>query len=134
MEERYKAIIDLPHPTSKKHKRMSQRDRAAQFAPYAALVGYGDVVSETARTTEERTIADESEIELLNRKLVYILSEGGRLEADFTYFKKDERKKGGAYVTKRGYAVKFDEITHALLFSDGTKIPVESITAIEYSC
>ena len=134
MEERYEKIIDLPHHTSLKHKRMSPHDRAAQFAPYAALVGYGDVVSETARTTEERTIADESEIELLNRKLVYILSEGGRLEADFTYFKKDERKKGGAYVTKRGYAVKFDEITHALLFSDGTKIPVESITAIEYSC
>ena len=133
MEERYKAIIDLPHPTSKKHKRMSPGDRAAQFAPYEALVGYGDVVSETARTTEERIIADESEIELLNRKLVYILSESGRLEADFTYFKKDEIKKGGAYVTKRGYAVKFDEITRTLLFSDGTKIPVGSITKIEFS-
>ena len=132
MEERYKEIIDLPHPTSKKHKRMSQHDRAAQFAPYAALVGFGNVVSETARITESRIIPDESEVELLNRKLVYILSEGGRQEADFTYFKKDKRKSGGAYITKRGYAVKFDEMTRTLIFSDGTKIPVESITAIEY--
>jgi hypothetical protein len=133
MEERYEKIIDLPHHTSLKHKRMSPHDRAAQFAPYAALVGYGDVVSETARITDERIIPDESEIEMLNRKLVCILAEGGRCEADFTYFKKDERKSGGAYITKRGYAVKFDEITHALLFSDGTKIPIESITSIDFS-
>ena len=133
MEERYEKIIDLPHHTSLKHKRMSPHDRAAQFAPYAALVGYGDVVSETARITDERVIPDESEIEMLNRKLVCILAEGGRCEADFTYFKKDERKSGGAYITKRGYAVKFDETDRTILFSDGTKIQVENITAIEYS-
>jgi hypothetical protein len=133
MEERYEKIIDLPHHTSLNHKRMSSHDRAAQFAPYAALVGYGDVVSETARITDERIIPDESEIEMLNRKLVCILAEGGRCEADFTYFKKDERKSGGAYITKRGYAVKFDETDRTILFSDGTKIPVESITSIDFS-
>ena len=132
MEARYEKIIYLPHHTSLKHKRMSPNDRAAQFAPYAALVGYGDVVNEAARLTEERIITDDSEIELLNRKLVYILSEGGRIEADFTYFEKDERKSGVAYITKRGYAVKFDETDRTLLFSDGAKIQVKNITAIEY--
>ena len=129
---RYDDIINLPHPVSPTRQRMSPHDRAAQFAPYAALVGYGDVVNEAARLTEERIITDDSEIELLNRKLVYILSEGGRIEADFTYFEKDERKSGGAYITKRGYAVKFDETDRTLLFSDGAKIQVKNITAIEY--
>ena len=132
MNEKYEKIIRLPHKQSDTSKHKSLHDRAAQFAPYAALVGYGDVVNEAARLTEERIITDDSEIELLNRKLVYILSEGGRIEADFTYFEKDERKSGGAYITKRGYAVKFDETDRTLLFSDGAKIQVEKITAIEY--
>ena len=45
----YDDIINLPHPTSKNHPRMSLYNRAAQFSPFAALTGYGDVVEETAR-------------------------------------------------------------------------------------
>ena len=47
---RYNDIIDLPHPTSRKHPRMSMHDRAAQFSPFAALVGYGDAIKETEKT------------------------------------------------------------------------------------
>ena len=133
MEERYKSILDLPHHTSLSRKRMTAMERAAQFAPYAALVGFGDVVNETARTTEERSIPDECVIEALNRKLVYILSNAGRIEAAFTYFLKDARKSGGRYVTKIGYVMKFDEIGRRLIFSDGTSLSVENITEIEYT-
>ncbi len=48
MNKKYEEIIDLPHPTSNKHPRMSKSDRAAQFAPYSALSGYEDAVEETA--------------------------------------------------------------------------------------
>lgn len=48
----YGDIIDLPHWESPTHPRMSPRERAAQFAPYAALVGYGDLVKEEARLFE----------------------------------------------------------------------------------
>ena len=44
----YDDIIHLPHHVSKVHPQMSLRDRAAQFSPFAALVGYEDTVEETA--------------------------------------------------------------------------------------
>ena len=37
INDKYKEIIDLPHPVSKKHPQMSLRDRAAQFSPFAAI-------------------------------------------------------------------------------------------------
>ena len=53
---RYDDIINLPHHVSPTRKQMSMHDRAAQFAPFAALVGYDDAVAETARLTESRNI------------------------------------------------------------------------------
>ena len=54
MSGKYDDIIDLPHPTSKKHPRMSRQNRAAQFSPFAALTGYDAAIRETARITEDR--------------------------------------------------------------------------------
>ena len=45
----YDDIINLPHPTSRNHPRMSLHDRAAQFAPFAALTGHDAAIKETAR-------------------------------------------------------------------------------------
>ena len=66
---RYDDIIDLPHHVSINHPRMSMHDRAAQFAPFSALVGYEDAVAETARLTEIRPDLDEQEQRELNAKL-----------------------------------------------------------------
>lgn len=52
MIEKYADIIDLPHPTSTRHPRMSMLDRAAQFAPFAALTGFGDVIDATSRKVD----------------------------------------------------------------------------------
>lgn len=52
MPDDYSDIIDLPHHVSKRHARMSMRNRAAQFAPFAALTGYDDAIGETARQKE----------------------------------------------------------------------------------
>ena len=54
MKNPYEDIIDLPHPTSARHPRMSMANRAAQFSPFAALSGYEDAVRKTARLAEER--------------------------------------------------------------------------------
>ena len=35
--EEYRDIINLPHPESRSHPRMPMENRAAQFAPFAAL-------------------------------------------------------------------------------------------------
>ena len=65
----YEDIIGLPHHVSQRHPHMPVSDRAAQFAPFAALTGYGDVIKETARQTEERPELSEDEMEILNYKL-----------------------------------------------------------------
>ena len=131
MNERYKSIINLPRHVSQSRKKMDVKDRAAQFAPYAALVGYGDVVEEAARITVERAVQDEGEIEKINRILTYILSSVGEIKAEFTYFKKDARKSGGDYLKKEGYAVKIDEEKRELIFQDKTFLPIEDIVKIE---
>ena len=51
-EHKYDDIINLEHHVSKKHKQMSLENRSAQFAPFAALVGYDNAVKETARITD----------------------------------------------------------------------------------
>lgn len=45
-EDNYDDIINLPHPVSKKHPQMSMIQRAAQFAPFAALTGYDAAINE----------------------------------------------------------------------------------------
>ena len=42
---RYDDIINLPHHISPTRQWMSMHDRAAQFAPFAALVVYDDAVA-----------------------------------------------------------------------------------------
>ncbi len=43
----YSDIIHLEHPTSAKHPRMSMEKRAAQFAPFAALVGLDEAIEQS---------------------------------------------------------------------------------------
>lgn len=55
---KYDDIIDLPHHVSKTHPPMPLSDRAAQFAPFAALTGHHEAVKETARLVAERNELD----------------------------------------------------------------------------
>ena len=130
-KSKYEDIIDLPHHVSYRHPRMSRIDRAAQFAPFAALTGYGAAVEETARLTEGLTELDETARALLNEKL--------RMLADFldsepqisiTYFRSDERKTGGSYVTVSGTIKMVDEYARTVVMSDQTVIPMEHIREI----
>ena len=49
MSDEYKDIINHPHHVSSSHMPMTLLNRAAQFAPFAALTGYDEAVKETAR-------------------------------------------------------------------------------------
>ena len=99
----YADIIDLPHPVSVKHPQMSLHDRAAQFASYKALSGYEDMIGEEARLTDRRIEPEEADLDILNRKLTLIgdrIAEGESPVVTFTVFVPDEKKAGGAYVTR----------------------------------
>lgn len=131
-EHKYDDIIDLPHHVSTKHPQMSPMDRAAQFSPFAALSGHDEAIKEMARLTEERGELDESRKEELNERLWSIrehLSE--RPVITFTYFKPDEKKSGGAYLTVTDKVKRIDEYEHQVLLEDGTVLPIENLFSIE---
>ncbi len=131
-EHRYDDIIHLPHHVSTAHPPMPVRDRAAQFAPFAALTGHGAAIKETARLTEERIELDESCKMVIDGKLQIIKENlASRPAIMVTYFKPDMKKQGGAYVTRQGSVKKIDEYARLLIMSDGEKIPLEEIVGIE---
>lgn len=127
-EHRYDDMIDLPHHVSKKHPRMPLLDRAAQFAPFAALTGHEAAIKETARLTEDEEELSEDSKEILDLKLQYVcehLTE--QPEVTVTYFEPDAKKSGGAYVTVTERVKKVDRYGRELLFVDGRRIELGTI-------
>ena len=132
MKGPYDDIINLPRPVSTKRPRMSNHDRAAQFAPFAALTGHEEAVRETARVTDERVeLGEHAKLEL-DRKLRIIadrLEELPRISV--TYFIPDDKKKGGKYVKASGEVKKADVYEKMLVMTNGARIPIEEIIEIE---
>ena len=98
----YADIINMPHHQSATRPHMSLYDRAAQFAPFAALTGYDDLVKEEARYAGQQMELGEASIKLLNQKLTLIagvIEDGTKPTVSITYFEPDTMKAGGKYVT-----------------------------------
>lgn len=131
----YDDLLHLPHPTSEKHPRMPLADRAAIFSPFAALSGHGDAIRETARLTERRMELDEdAKAELDRRQAVLLEHLGEQPEVTVTWFRPDERKEGGAYLTTTGRLKKIDALGRRLVLLDGTGIPLEDVADLESEC
>lgn len=130
--DNYDDILHLPHPVSKTFPQMSLRDRAAQFAPFAALNGHNDAINETARFTNEKIDVEETNAEILDRKMAILLANLQTTpKISITYFQPDEKKKGGLYKMTTGNLQKVDEAENALIFTNKEKIPLNSIFEIE---
>lgn len=126
----YADIIDLPHHQSGKRKHMSLHDRAAQFAPFAALVGYDEMVDEEARLTDRQINPGESDLDRLDRifrSLSAQLSAGRRPEISVLVFIPDARKAGGRYDTVTGRAKRLDPVEKKLILL-GSGTPPEEIS------
>ena len=124
----YEDIVDLPHHVSRKHPQPTMADRAARFAPFAAITGYEEMVLEEARVTDDRIEMDESSKAALNEKLNMILEFiDEQSEVSITYFEPDKRKAGGAYVTVTGTVKRIDEYEHLVIMTDGKKINIDEI-------
>ena len=125
---KYDDIIQLPHHVSARHPRLGADSYAAQFSPFAALTGYGEVVEEEARSTDARGELTEEEKLRLSDKLALLLDRmGDRPEISVTYFQPDRTKSGGAYVTVTGTVRKYDDFNRILHMTDGTALPVAEI-------
>lgn len=128
----YEDIINLPHHVSTKRPQMSMLDRAAQFSPFAALTGYDAAIKETGRLTDEKIEMDEASLNMLNMKFQLLVEAlGDEHEVSFTYFKPDETKAGGAYVTATGIVKKVDDYERLITMVDGAKIPMDDVYSIE---
>ncbi len=129
---KYSDIINLPHHVSSTHPHLSREQKAAQFAPFAALTGFDDEIKETARLTDKRIEIDDGLKEVLSNKL-YILNQNikNKPKALITYFKEDQKKTGGKYVEAEEIIKKINLFDNIILLNDNTKIYIPDIIDIE---
>lgn len=128
----YEDIIGLPHPVSRRHPPMARQERAAQFAPFAALAGHGAILREAARQTENQPVLSEDAQTALDARLRLL---AGRSEehptVTATYFLPDEKKAGGACVTVSGQVLRLKQFPPALCLAGGAEIPLSALLALE---
>lgn len=128
----YKHILNEEHRKSAKHQPLPISSRAAQFSPFAALVGYDEMVSETARRTDKRIELDEYDIEELNRKINMLQDHlYDDIEVKIKYFVLDERKEGGKYVEVSGIVDKIRDYEKDIILEGERIIPIREIIEIE---
>ena len=131
----YDDLLNLPHHTSAVQPAMSMQNRAAQFAPFAALIGYDAIIQETTRLTDQKAELDESVKAELNEKLRLLLELLPKQpEVTITYFLPDSRKAGGTYRTTSGIVRKFLLSENFLVMMDGLQIPIDAIATLDGDC
>ncbi len=128
MSKEYQDIIHLPHYKSTKRAHMPVADRAAQFAPFSAVVGHESAVKEAARLTDQKRVLDETEktaIDYILRELEEALP--STVEVEILYYIPDHLKSGGQYVTKVGQVCKLDKFNRVIIMLDGDHIRIDDV-------
>ena len=132
MTDSYDDIINLPHHVSKSHPQMSMMDRAAQFAPFAALTGHSAAIEETVRLNDTQQELAEEDSDALNQKMAYLretINEHPTIT--ITYFEPDKKKAGGKYKSIEGQLQNIDDYTQTIILKSGVSIPFASILDIQ---
>ena len=128
---KYGDIINLDYYVSKKHPQMSIMNRAAQFAPFAALTGYSDEISEASRIVDNKLELDDDSINDLNNKLLLINNNiKDKPKVSIIYFVPDKKKKGGKYIKITNNIRKIDLINDKIIFINKNKINISNIIKI----
>ncbi len=129
--EKYKDILYMERPVSKLHTPMPLENRAAQFAPFAALTGYDEAVEETARLTSAKVELSDEMKEELDRALTEInagIAEMPRVQ--ITYFVPDALKDGGEYTTVSVSVRNIDYIKRVIILKDKSEIAIDDVLKI----
>ena len=128
----YEDILHLPHHVSKTRPQMPMSDRAAQFSPFAALTGYDEAIDETARLTDSRLVMSDEALSVLDAKFRLLMEKmDEEPEVKIIYFKPDEKKAGGAYLSLRGVVKSVDEVGRMIVLRDGTRLSMDDILDME---
>ena len=132
MTDSYDDIINLPHHVSKSHPQMSMMNRAAQFAPFAALAGHSAAIEETARVTDEQHELADEDSEALNQKMAYLRENiNEHPTITITYFEPDKKKAGGKYKSIEGQLQNIDDYSQTIVLKSGEAIPLKSVLDIQ---
>ena len=132
MNGKYDEIINMPHHVSSRHKQMTRHERATQFAPFAALSGYGDSISDASKIPFEKISVDETAKSELDLKLNIIYGNISSSPAvTVTYFKSSENGTDGTYVSVTGNIKRVDEYERKIIMSNGEKIPMNDILSFD---
>ena len=127
----YEDIINLERPRSL-HKPMSMYNRAAQFSPFAALVGYDSMIEETGRLVDSKIELDESQMDEIARVLTYIdMNIDKKMMVKIIYFKKDKYKSGGAYLERTEVIKSIDNVESKIRYADRSYINIEDILSVQ---
>lgn len=129
--ESYEDIINFPHFEPKYHPRMDAYSRAAQFAPFKALIGYEDDIKENSRLTDKKIEISEDKKKQMNENL-FFLKENIKEKwiVTLTYFVPDSKKEGGIYQEYEGIIKAINETNHTLIFTSGKKIQFDDVYQI----
>ena len=125
MDERW---YTMERPTSK-YPKMSMSDRAAQFAPFAALTGHKEAILEQQRTTQTKRILSNEEKLEINEKIIELMNLKSKCR--ITYFEKDRTKSGGQYLNRVLSFKRLDELNKTLFFKENIQIQIDDIVDIE---
>lgn len=125
MDERW---YTMDRPKSK-YPKMSMSDRAAQFAPFAALTGHKEAILEQQRTTQTKRILSNEEKLEINEKIVEMVKLKSKCR--IIYFEKDRTKSGGKYLNRVLSFKRIDELNKVLYFKENIQIQIEDIVDIE---
>ena len=124
-------LLEMERPVSARHAPMRRCDRAAQFAPFAALSGFDETVQEAGRLTQAQIELAENEHEALNDALVRLAARlPEQPEVRLTYFQPDAKKSGGTYRTILTRVRRLDANAQVLVLTDGTRIPFDALLSI----
>ena len=125
---KYSDIINLPHHQSKTHPHMSNYDRAAQFAPFAALTGYEEAIIEAAKISDEKKLLSTDEVDQIREKLLVIESQLSFSPlVKVTYFDNTQKK----YLIYEGNVKKIDKENNIIVFTSKKSIAFKAIYKIE---
>ena len=130
-EEKYKDIIRLEQPRLS-HQRMERINRAAQFAPFAALTGFEDEIEETGRYTSSRVELTEDSLSEINQGLTELYSREGEMPpVRVHYFEADRYKQGGKYLEITSRLLSIDKRRKQIQLENGTVIAFSNIKELE---
>lgn len=130
MRKEYADMIGLERHKSKKHRSMGTNERAAQFAPFSALTGYGDTISERENRGEKMAQMSEDELSELDDMLA-ALRKCDNPGICVTAFVIDGKSGKGSYISRKGRLKRVDDYERRLIFLDGKSIPLEHILKIQ---